>query len=305
MNLKKVIIGLVTASSILLANNYNTNKNTNVRVLEYSNNNQTLSVFVNYGKPTKIVFPAFIEKIEMIDKSNSLSINKEELSKGTDTLLLTQEEKKYKDSSYIYVTTLGKRIILDVKQSKNFDRLVKIQMSDMNKQSSNNTKKVTKKIKSKDLTRQTNIKSAELLLKMIEGNAEDYYKSINLKGIISQDTSFFDFNTKPEERVATNVYKKLFMGQPDFFALYLNRIIEPIELFVDDYVVVKSNKVKEVLNVFGMKTKWCNYSHDNAIQINIDDVKSVFGKNLLKVKHPMDKIAPRTCEYVYTIFYRK
>lgn len=334
MTLIKTVIGLIALSSFSLATvdydtfnknlkskqnvsleknnvkqNFSSEKN-NVKVVEYGENNQTIDIKVDYRQPTKIVFPAFIEKIEMVDKSSSIAINSKELETGSDTLLLTQEQ-EIDSSAIIYVTVLSKRIILNVEPNKNFDKLVKINIPmsssiPTNSKSSASEENIERtKIKSKDLTRTTNIKSAEMILKMLNNKAENYYKEINLNTVVKKDKSMLDFDDKSEEKVSTQLFTKLFKDNPDFFSLYLNRIIRPEKLYIDHFVVNKSNKVKDVLDIYGMKTKWCNYSSNNALQITIDDVKRVFGKNILKVQHPMEKLAPRTCDYVYTVFYRK
>lgn len=314
--IKKTLISLIAVSALSLTrvnrvelksnkqSNFSSEKN-NVKVYEYSEDNQTIDIKVDYRQPTKIVFPAFIEKIEMVDKSASLTLNNKELEEGTDTLLLTQEQ-EINNSAIIYITVLSKRIILNVEPNKKFDKLVKINIPMSSSTPSNNEENIERtKIKSKDLTRATNIKSAEMILKMLTNKADNHYKEINLNTVVKKDSSLFGFDEKNEEKVSTQLFTKLFKDNPDFFSLYLNRIIQPEKLYVDHFVVNKSNKVKEVLDIYGMKTKWCNYSTNNALQITIDDVKRVFGKNILKVKHPMEKIAPRTCDYVYTVFYKK
>lgn len=314
--IKKTLISLIAVSALSLTrvnrvelksnkqSNFSSEKN-NVKVYEYSEDNQTIDIKVDYRQPTKIVFPAFIEKIEMVDKSASLTLNNKELEEGTDTLLLTQEQ-EINNSAIIYITVLSKRIILNVEPNKKFDKLVKINIPMTSSTPSNNEENIERtKIKSKDLTRATNIKSAEMILKMLTNKADNHYKEINLNTVVKKDSSLFGFDEKNEEKVSTQLFTKLFKDNPDFFSLYLNRIIQPEKLYVDHFVVNKSNKVKEVLDIYGMKTKWCNYSTNNALQITIDDVKRVFGKNILKVKHPMEKIAPRTCDYVYTVFYKK
>ncbi len=330
MKLAKTLVGLITLGSLSIATangvDFDTfNKNlkekrqskqfssgNNVKVVEYNENNQTVDIKVDYRQPTKIVFPAFIEKIEMVDKSASITLNNKELEAGSDTLLLTQEQ-EINSSAIIYVTVLSKRIILNVEPNKNFDKLVKINipMTSATPSFNNNSSSFSEeniertKVKSKDLTRTTNIKSAEMLLKMLTNKAENHYKEVNLNTVVKKDDSLLSFDNKTDEKVSTQLFTKLFKDNPDFFSLYLNRIIEPEKLYIDHFVVNKSNKVKEVLDIYGMKTKWCNYSSNNALQITIDDVKRVFGKNILKVKHPMEKLAPRTCDYVYTVFYRK
>lgn len=287
----------------------NNNNNNFVKTFQYTDVDNIISVNVRYGQPTKIVFPAFIEKVEMIKKAAGIDLRTEDLQSGTDTLLITRT-KEIKDETVIYITVLGKRIIVNIKYAdkNNRDGIVNVKMRvspNSNGGGSNRSSFSPKKsIKSKDLTRQTNLKSVEMVLKMYKGTAADYYNVMNLDGTIAQEQSFFDFSRPKEESVSNSIFKKLFAGNPDFFTLYNNRIIEPVELYIDSYTVVKSNRVKKVLDIFGTKTKWCNYSKTDALQITIDDIKSVFGKNILSVKHPMDKIRPRTCQYVYTVFYK-
>jgi len=269
---------------------------------------KVLIVNIEFAHPTKIVFPGFIEKLEYLEGVGGITIDKKNFSSGQDSILLTRKE-DIKKNTVVYVTVLGKRLTFIIKYAKQGygDSLVKINIPVLNTQAlvnQNKVKKIYKRIRYKDLTRQTNLKSVAMIVKMNQGRAKDYYEKVEINKKIKKNNSFFGFINNDTEKLGQLVFKKLFNGNKTFFNSLNNRKITPLELYEDNYLVVGTNKRMKKLNIYGMKMRWCNNNREISTEINIDDIKTIIGKNILAVKHPMKKIAPMTCKNIYVVFYK-
>jgi len=291
-------------SEIDFANKDKRSSNVKTKTLVWKEG-KILSVNIEYASPTKIVFPAYIEKIEFLEGVGGIYINKKNFAKGDDSILLTRKKDINKET-LLYATVLGKRMTFIIKYAKmnKGDAMVKIVIPIKNNKINRSTKKkVFKKISSKDLTRKTNIKSVGMLTKIYNKTAWKFYDKVELNKALKNDNSFLNFWSDNETTLGNIIFKKLFNGNRDFYTAYNNKTIIPLELYEDNYVVVMSNKNKRKMYIYGLKMKWCNYS-DTTVQITIDDVKSVIGKNILSVKHPMIKTPPKSCDDVIVIFYK-
>lgn len=305
--MKKILI-IILISIISISMDLKSDVNNNPAIKHFLFNDQMITINIEFEHPTKVVFPAYIEKLEYLEGVGGIIISKKEFSKGQQSILITKTLDVMKDS-IAYVTVLGKKIPLYLKSvgKSEGDSLVYIDMKMKNKEKTEKKEEKIhyKPIKYKELTRNTNLKSVSMIVNMIKGNADEYYKKIDLHPEKEKNkSSFFSFG-KDDEKYSTILFKKLFSGDTEFFTSYKMNEIEPLELYEDNYMVYFSDKSKSKLNIYGMKLKWCNLNKYKSKQINIDDIKSVIGKNILAAKHPMSKIPPNKCSYTYVVFYKK
>jgi hypothetical protein len=273
---------------------------------------EIITLQVEYAHPTKVVMPGYIEKLEYLEGVGGITINKKNFAKGEDSMLITREQNIDKDT-VVYATVLGKRLTFIIKYAdiNQGHSLVKINIPVENSVEAANSvnstpQKVYKKIKSKDLTRETNIKSVGMLVHMLKGDAPEYYAKIDLnRKLKKENDSFFSFGNKKEDNMGELVFKSLFENNPYFLESYQKRLVKPIELYEDNFIVVYSDVRREKMDIYGLKMELCNYDKNEAMSINIDDIKTIIGKNILAAKHPMEKVAPMTCEDAYVVFYKK
>ena len=299
----------------VIKNNLTSNPEKNIkRTVNYEG--QPIIVYAGYQEPLIVQFPAYIEKIEYMKNRGGIEVNQKEFRQGTQSLRIIRK-KNSKLDNIIYVTILGKRIPVVVKyptETHPPDHLVYVnipkELLGINNGNSEaplfTQPKVVKVTRYKNLSFKTNIKAVTMILRMIEGNAKDYYQKVNLNYKPPKENgllSFFGSKTQTKEDYLALLFKKVFRGNKDFMTAYFNNEIIPQELYIDNFIVYLTNKRKAHLKVYGVKTKWCNLSQKFFKEITIDDIKLVFGKDILAAYHPFRKIPPGHCAEVYAVFY--
>ena len=275
-------------------------------------NGQPIIVYAGYQVPLDIRFPAYIEKIEYMAGKGGIYVYNRNLMNGTQILRILRKQ-NYKTENLIYVTLLGQKIPIIVKYPNNLhptEHLVYINIPQnllgLTKTNTNSTPKIVKVTTYKNLTFKTNIKSVMMIVRMIEGTANKYYQKINLSyhpkthnGI----SKFFGAKNSTKEQYLALLFKKVFRGNKNFMTAFFNNEIIPQSLYINNFLVYLTNKRKTNLKIYGVKTKWCNLSSKYYKEINIDDIKLVFGKDILAAYHTFKKIPPRHCSEVYAVFY--
>lgn len=276
-------------------------------------------VYAGYQIPVDIRFPAYIERIEYMEGKGGVYIYKRNFMNGTQVLRILRKRPS-KIDNIIYVTVLGRKIPIIVRypdKKTSPDHMVNINIPKslfnipgLNQNSSNSpgfsSPRVIKVVKYKNLSFKTNIKSVIMILKMMEGTAKNYYQEVNLDYTPNKNSgvmNFFGSKNQTKEEYLSLLFKKVFRGNKDFMTAYFNNEITPQKLYIDNYIVYLTNRRKAQLKIYGVKTKWCNLSKRFYKEITIDDVKLVFGKDILAAYHPFKKIPPGHCTEVYAVFY--
>ena len=280
-------------------------------------NGGPIIVYAGYQTPVDVRFPAYIEKIEYMEGKGGVYVYQRNFMNGTQVLRILRK-KPSKIDNIIYVTVLGRKIPIIVKypDKKHLpDHIVNVNIPKslfnipgINSNNSNgfSSPKVIKVVKYKNLSFKTNIESVIMILKMIDGTAGQYYQEVNLKYTPNKNNelmNFFETKNQTKAKYLALLFKKVFRGNKDFMTAYFNNEIIPQKLYIDNYVVYLTNRRKAQLRIYGVKTKWCNLSKRFYKEITIDDVKLVFGKDILAAYHPFRKIPPGHCAEVYAVFY--